>query len=125
MLMTLTRLNDGEILDKLKEVSGLDFKEIAEGLSISDRTLSYWRKEKALENAQKKAICDFFNADLKIFSDDEYRAEFLNKYKNKKIKSTLSDSDQIIYLTRKVDKLELMNEQMLRILKEIQSKSKK
>ena len=66
-----------------------------------------------------KKICDFFSAELKIFSEPDFRDTFLEKYKSKKVKPNVTQSDQIDHLQKKVTNLEKMNEEMLRISRSI------
>src|SRR5690348_15456829 len=117
----MTKLHEGELIISLREKGNFTWKEVAAVCAVTERTAQRWAEMQELDSTLKTELSEFFGIDVRAFSNSDVREKVLKSYRSKHSVSRVQEAEvplQIKQLSQKVDVVEQMQKEILRILKE-------
>jgi len=125
----VTKLHEGELIELLKKKSSYSYEQIADGISISSRQLSTYRNCQNLNDEVRGKIAQFFNIDVRAFTDKEVRELVLKRYVSPNVRSTVGEKEipaRVEKIERKVDSIaddmDFLKSQFERLFKQLNKK---
>lgn len=122
----MTKLHEGELILLLRKKGNYTWKEVATVRSVTERTAQRWAEEKELDSTLKTDLAEFFGIDVRAFTNSDVREKVLKTYRSKHTVSRVEEEAvplQIKKLSQKVDLVEELQKEILRLLKENQKRN--